>query len=45
MATTQKWVNLNDEVLDGFKGFGMCCILDSVYIYTGIYGRFPFHTS
>jgi hypothetical protein len=31
-ATTQKWVNLYDEMLDDFKGFGMCCTLDSAYI-------------
>ena len=30
-ANTQKWVNLYDEILDAFKGLGMCCTMDSAY--------------
>jgi hypothetical protein len=31
-ATTQKWVNLYNDMLEAFKGFGMCCTLDSAYM-------------
>ena len=30
-ATTQKWVNLYNMMLDSFKQKGMCCTLDSAY--------------
>jgi hypothetical protein len=31
-ANTQKWVNLYNEMLHDFKGFGVCCTLDSAYM-------------
>ena len=31
-ATTQKWVNLFDEMLDAFKGKGHCVTMDSAYM-------------
>ena len=30
-SSTQKWVNLYNEMLDEFKHQGMCCTLDSAY--------------
>jgi hypothetical protein len=31
-ANTQKWVNLYDEMIDEFKGIGMCMTMDSAYM-------------
>ena len=31
-ANTQKWVNLFDEMLEEFKGTGMCMTMDSAYM-------------
>ncbi|KAL7527926.1 hypothetical protein ACHAXR_002197 [Thalassiosira sp. AJA248-18] len=31
-ANTQKWVNLYDEMLEEFKGIGMCMTMDSAYM-------------
>lgn len=31
-ANVQKWINLYDNMLDEFKGRGMCCTLDSAYM-------------
>ena len=31
-ANTQKWVNLYNKILNVFKGLGMCCAMDSVYM-------------
>ncbi|KAL7536120.1 hypothetical protein ACHAXR_006945 [Thalassiosira sp. AJA248-18] len=37
-ANTQKWVNLYDEMLEEFKGRGMCMTMDSAYM-GGVMGQ------